>query len=208
MSIRFQEELGAAGIDFDAFARDDNQIKIQRKAPFPLEILVATPPAQPQPLGQILVLAPHPNRLIDAFASEVEGVLEAFDKTWPAPNRQVLSCDVALRCLYRSTTEHAFKEIWEQRLCQPEALLKSFGRPVLGGGLRFVMPPQPGESEPKQIEVKIESFLGDTTQVFVETQFVWPSPRAGNAFEPKARLGEVNQYITQSVEAFLMEGRS
>ena len=80
--------------------------------------------------------------------------------------------------------------------------------PGPGGRTEVCDAPQPGESEPKQIEVKIESFLGDTTQVFVETQFVWPSPRAGNAFEPKARLGEVNQYITQSVEAFLMEGRS
>jgi hypothetical protein len=108
--------------------------------------------------------------------------------------------------LYETSAEHAFQELWEMRLRQPPDSLAVLGRPVLGGGLRFVMPPQPDDPEPVQIEVKIESFLRDTKKIFVETQFAWPSPMSPGAPFPVNRLEQVNKYIEESVISFITGG--
>ena len=205
-SLAFQSALLSAGIDFTAIELGENQIKVLRKSPLPLEIRVMTKSAHPKALGQILVLAPDPYRALNNYGLEVEAVLEAFAQAWPAPNRKILSCDVTLRCLYPSTSKHAFQELWEQRLHQPQASLAKLGRPVLGGGLRFVMPPQAGEPEPTQIEVKIESFLQDPNKVFIETRFLWPESKpVGTPFGAIARLNQVNAYILSEVQAFMTD---
>jgi hypothetical protein len=205
ISLGFQEALISAGIEFTNSAVEENHILVQRKPPFPLEMRVAVQISQPQPFGQILIIAPHPNRRLENFISETEAVLNAFVKNWPSASRQILSCDVALRCLYESTSRHAFEELWERRLGQPSESLGVFRRKVLGGGLRFVMPPQPGDIEPSQVEVKIESYLQDPKKVFVETQFMWPNPSPpGSPFNAADRLHEVNNFITDQVHAFLM----
>jgi len=71
-----------------------------------------------------------------------------------------------------------------------------------GGGLRFVMDPVPNHDHPAQIEVKIESFLQDTSKVFVETQFNWLKPQV--SFDPKRHLDEMNQYIENQVRQFMI----
>ncbi|MBN1579217.1 MAG: hypothetical protein JXA89_00845 [Anaerolineae bacterium] len=205
-SLTFQSALLSAGIDFTTIELSENQIKVLRKSPLPIEIRVMTKATQPKSFGQILVLAPDPYRALNNYSSEVEAVLEAFAQAWPAPNRQILSCDVTLRCLYPSTSEHAFQELWEQRLHRPQSSLARLGRPVLGGGLRFVMPPQAGEPEPTQIEVKIESFLQDAKKIFIETRFLWPEARpVGTPFGATARLEQVNAYILNEVQAFMTD---
>ena len=203
-SLQFQEALLSAGIDFTSVALQDQQIRVQRKPPLPLEIRVIVQAAKPKSLAQVLILGPAPYNALNNFASEVEAVLQAFEQTWPAPHRQIVSSDVTLRCLYPSTSEHAFQEIWEGRLGQSPAALTALGRPVLGGGLRFVMPPQAGDPQPTQIEVKIESFFQDAQKIFVETQFLWPGSRPiGTPFEPAAKLQQANAYILEHVHAFL-----
>jgi len=141
------------------------------------------------------------------FISEVKAILEAFEQAWPLQNRQILRCDVTLRCLYQSTGEHAFQELWEKRLQQPRDSLGKLGK-VLGGGLRFIIPPpQAGDPESAQVELKIESFLRDTKRIFIETQLVWPEPRPpGSDFAPADKLNQANQYIENKVHAFMMEG--
>ena len=205
-SLAFQGALLAAGIDFTGIELGDNQIKVLRKSPLPLEIRVMAKTAQPKAFGQVLVLAPDPYRALNNFASEVEAVLEAFGQAWPAANRQILSCDVTLRCLYPSTSEHAFQELWEHKLHQPQTSLAKLGRRVLGGGLRFVMPPQAGDPEPTQIEVKIESFLQDAKKIFIETRFLWPESKpAGTPLAATARLDQANAYILNQVQAFMTD---
>jgi hypothetical protein len=207
--LKFQESLIATGIEYSSFNLEESHIFVTQKHPLPLEIRVVAQISSPQPFGQILVVARQPNRPLSVFAKEVSAILEAFNRTWPSAMRQLLTCDVTLRCLYESTSEHAFKELWEERLRQPPALLGSLQRKVLGGGLRFVMPPQPGDADPAQVELKIESFLRDTSKIFVETQFVWPEPQPpGTPFNPTDRLDAVDQYILNQVAAFLMEGES
>lgn len=208
-SLRFQESLIEAGIDLTTFKFEENQILVQREPPFPREIRVGALVSQPQPLGQILVVASGPNQLVENFASDVEAILRAFEQTWSSRSRQVLSCDATLRCLYSSTSEHAFQELWEKRLNQPSELLSKLERKVLGGGLRFVMPTQPDDPESTQVELKVESFLRDAKKIFVEAQFFWRDPQPpGTPFNPTERLNQVNDYILNQVHAFLMEDES
>lgn len=142
---------------------------------------------------------------MEYFIQEAEQVIEAFEETWPVPQRQIIRRDVSLKCLYETTGDHAFQELWEERLGQSQDSLSAFGRPVLGGGLRFVMPPQP--SDPAQVEVKIESYLIDTRKMYVETQFVWSKPMPpGASFDPRDRLTEVDAYITDQVHSFIQGG--
>jgi len=198
----------SVGIDFSHVALEESQIRVWRNPPLPLEIRAVAQTSQPQPFGQILIIAPNPNRHLESFISEVTASLDAFNQTWPPQNRRILSCDVTLRCLYQSTSEHAFQELWEERLRQPSDSLARLERRVLGGGLRFVMPPQQGDAEPTQVEVKIESFLRDTKKIFIETQFTWPAPKPlGVDFDPAVRLNQTDEYIQNQVHAFMMEER-
>ncbi len=203
--LEFQKSLISCAIEFTNAVRREHQqehrIEVVRGAPTPLQILVGA--SASQPFGQLLIAAaPEPGRPLEYFIQETEHVVEAFETTWPASNRQIIKRDVTLRDLYETTSEHAFKELWEERLGQTSNLLAVFGRPVLGGGLRFVMPPQPGKSA--QVEVKIESYLRDTGKLFVETQFAWLGPvPPGDPFDPRGRLLEVNDYIENQVLAFM-----
>jgi hypothetical protein len=198
--IAFQNALIQRSIEFDRVSYEEDVLKIIRER-LPLQIVVKSPTGQPA--GQLLILAPQPARNLDYFTQEAEFVVEAFESTWAEQRRQIVRRDVTIRHLYE-TNQHAFQEIWETRLGQPESSLAVFGRRVLGGGLRFVMPPQPHDDNPAQIEVKIESYLRDTSKVFVETQFTWPGPTPPDvSFAPRDRLSEVNDYATNEVLNFI-----
>ena len=202
--LGFQQALVSHGIEFANAAYKEPKIEVAREAPAPLQIMVGV--LVPQPLGQLVIVAPLPARDLEYFIKETEAVVGAFDATWPVQQKQIISCDATLRDLYETTSEHAFKELWETRLGQSPNSLAAFGRPVWGGGLRFVMPPQPNDPKPVQIEVKIESFLRDTKKIFVETQFTWPqSMPPGEPFDPGARLRQVDKYIEDQVLAFISE---
>lgn len=204
IQLDFQNSLLDQGIDFARVAINEQEILVAREAPTSLEIKVIAVPAAP--VGQLLVVAPFPNRDLSMFAEEVKAITNAFDSTWPAKNRQIISSDATLRDLYETSGEHAFQELWEIRLGQSSDALNMLGRPVLGGGLRFVMPPQPDDLEPIGIEVKIESFLRDTRKIFVETQFTWQPMPAGAVFDPVKRLNQINQYVEEKVIPFITGG--
>lgn len=204
--LDFQGELIGGGLEFDRVARETNKIIVTRQAPRSLQVTIAT--VEPQPgaglqMGQALIVAPQPNRSLGLFIQEAKAAVAAFNTVWPAANRQVMSCDATLRDLYEASQKHAFKELWEEDLQQPAEALAAFGRPVLGGGLRFVMPPLPDESEPVEIEVKIESYLRDTNKIFIETQFRWNQATA-RPLNPEERLIQANDYVEKQVLTFLM----
>jgi hypothetical protein len=203
--IRFQQTLIEHGIEFSEVQTKEREITVSRGDAQPLQIKVAAIGAPG--LGQLLITGPHPYRELELFEKEADAIVKAFDSTWPATQRQVIRSDATIRDLYETSAEHAFIEIWEMRLKQPQTSLSLLGRPVLGGGLRFVMPAESDKPESAQIEVKIESFLQDTSKLFVETQFTWPAPLAPNVpIDPQSRLKEVNQYIEDHVEAFMIGG--
>lgn len=205
ISLRFQEALLSSGIDSSRADLKPQEIVIVRESRPRLEIKVGM--IIGSPLGQLLIVSPGPSADLDLFTKDARAVITAFSATWPADNRQVIRSDVTIRDLYEATSEHAFKELWEVRLQQAETSLARLGRPVLGGGLRLVMPPVPSEQEPTQIEVKIESFLRDTKKMFVETQFTWPQPSpVGASLDPTPKLKTVDEYVENQVESFILGG--
>lgn len=204
--LRFQQSLATSGIDFSHVELKEREIVVIREASPRLEIKVAALPGAP--LGQLLIVSPDPRCDLRLFAKDAEAIIEAFEATWTMPSRQIISSDVTLRDLYESSSEHAFQELWEGRLKQPPDSLARLGRPVLGGGLRFVMPPLSDEPYPHQIEVKIESFLRDSKKVFVETQFTWTAPTPPSVpWDAQKRLEQVDRYVEDQVETFVVGGQ-
>jgi hypothetical protein len=66
------------------------------------------------------------------------------------------------------------------------------------------MDPPAQDINQAQIEVRIESFLRDTSKIYVETQFMWPfSPPHGSSFEARERLDQVNNFATHEVRNFI-----
>ena len=199
--LAFQQAIISHGLDFVRVENPGRRIVLTRNDPSSLQITVGRLEAQ---VGQVLIVAPHPREPLDLFVQETEAALGAFEAVWPAQSRQIIRTDSTIRELRETTSMHAFQELWEKRLGQPSQALASFERPIRGGGLRFVMDPLPNEDEPVQVEVKIESFLQDTTKIYVETQFIWLKPTTpGTPFAARERLSQLNSYVENQVYAFL-----
>lgn len=200
--LSFLQYLNTHGIDFDRFEIDDDrEVAVICETPARLEIKVVT--AGAPAVGQLLVVSPQPSGVLEMFVRQVEATIQAFDSTWPAKRRQLISCDATIRDLYETSEEHAFMELWESRLGQSSETLAILDGPVLGGGLRFVIPPQ-DDTGPLR-EIKIESFLRNTKKIFVETQFKWTQPTSpGEPLEARNRLEQIDAYIKEKVVAFIL----
>lgn len=200
--LKFQQEINSNGLEFTKVdkAPDNSKIAIIRELPSPLQIMVVV---QEPPIAQLIIIAPLPKTTKDLFIDEVEAVIKAYENTWPADHRVVVHSDGAIRELLEASGEydHAFQEIWEKRLNQPAESLKIFGKPIQGGGLRFVLTPIPGETDPVQIEVKIESYLQDTKKIFVETLFNW---FAQTPLKPRERIISMDAYVKDHVHKFIL----
>jgi len=203
--LRFQQALVGAGIEYTGVRLPENQIEVQCGTANPLVIKVIG--SDPR-IGQLLILAPQAagSLGLDMFIKDSEAVVKAFEET-RGGQRQILASDVTLRDLFDTTHEHAFQELWEHRLGQPEEALKVLGRGIQGGGLRLVIPPLAGDTEPVQIELKIESYLRDSQRLWVETIFKWPQPRAvQERMDPGAQLRQADRYVEECVVKFMMGG--
>jgi hypothetical protein len=201
--MQFQQAVLTQGLEFQRTNRAENRIVLERVTPTPLQITVGINGPQ---LGQLLIVAPDTKAALSLFIQEAEAVIAAFESVWLPPTRQILRTDATMRELYETESQHAFQELWEVRLNQPMQSLAAFGRPIRGGGLRFVMDAQPGDDHPAQVEVKIESFLQDTSKVFVETLFNWLKPQV--AFETRPNLEQMNQYVQSHVQQFMVGGQT
>ncbi len=198
--LAFQQAVMTHGLEYNRVEAPKNTISLFRDAPYPLQITVSAHESQ---VGQLLILTPQPKGSLDLFIQEAEAAIQAYESVWIAPTRQIIQADATIRQLYETTSPHAFQELWESRLGQSSEALSVFGRPVRGGGLRFVMEPIL-EDLPVQIEVKIESFLQDTTKIFVETQFTWPIPSTTQApFNVRERIKKMDSYIETNVQSFI-----
>jgi hypothetical protein len=201
--LQFQQQLAetSGALTFDQAQRTPTGVHLVRQAlPLQLTIGLVGPG-----IAQLLIAAPQPNRPLISFIEEAEMVVQAYRKVWPAPV-QVVRRDCTLRFLYAVREGHAMQFLWERRLHQTESGLNALGRPVLGGGLRLVMPPRPDVPNDPGIEVKIESLLADTRQLFLETQFVWemsPPPIPGSEFDPRPLLEAVDAYNDGPVTDFV-----
>ena len=90
---------------------------------------------------QLVILLSHPEYSIELVEEEVDRIVGIFNNIWPTSGKQLIGCDATIRTLFDSTSKHAFQEIWETRLNQKKEELGILGRPIQGGGIRFVLPP-------------------------------------------------------------------
>ena len=200
--LEFQRQLDELGILATDINFENQRLSVIRGGPMPLEVSIGA--VAPQ-IGQILIIAPQvQKRSLEGFGREARDVANIFVDLWP--QRQIISCDATIRDLYDSSGEHAFKEIWELRLKQPPNSLVPLGRSVLGGGLRFVMPPTSDDPKDPLIELKVESFLQDTKKLFLEAQVTWGKPQLpGTALDPENRLLFVDNFLQTEAIKFVME---
>lgn len=192
--IGFVKALQDRGLTFSNVATPGTAIILDRQST-PLEVRVSQPGP---PVGQLVVLAPQPRRTLLEFQEESEEVCAGFSATWPGV-LQIVQRDCVLRHTYDVASDHAFRYLWSERLRQEDVALAVFGRPMQGGGLRFVLPAIE-EGQPTT-EVKIESLLADARKLFVEVQMVW-SARAAE-LDPGSLLQEAEAFASNQVVQFI-----
>ena len=203
--INFQSALGKPerGLCFDQAIRNDDGTAVQLirgKSPLQVAITQVGPG-----VSQLSIVAERPSRLLDDFIDDAESVCEAFFEAWPG-EKTVVARTGALRSLYplaAGAGGHAFQFLWERRLHQADNAIKVFERPILGGGIRLVFPPVSDDGA--GFEVKIESYLQDPKQLFVESTAVWRKPlAAGELPDPRMILQEIQQFADGPVEQFIV----
>lgn len=201
--LDFQRALHENQLDFPEVKSGERTLTLTRKEQSLLKVQISS--LGPQVTG--IHISSEGLYDIDLFTREADAAYSAYHKTWIERPCHILQCDAITRHLY-SCDDHAFKYLWETRLGQSGEDFHHLGkRPVLGGGLRLVIPPIGNEPDVKQIEIKIESFLKESLKMFIETLFVWPQPRLldGNSkFDPDFRLKCVDKYATNEVWNFLL----
>jgi hypothetical protein len=201
--LHFQQELLKETLEFAETAVGPQSFLLLRKEPSALQVKVAS--LGPQ-VSEIRISTPaRPVHGLDYFSEEAEAVCRAYEEVWGSAPCQIIRYDVGVRHLY-SCECHAFQYLWENRLGQQQDDLKYLGRPILGGGLRLVLPRTKEHAE--DVEVKIESFLEDQRKMFVETLFVWPTPHLASKaedFGPRKLLEAVDKYATNEVCDFLLK---
>jgi hypothetical protein len=206
LSRKFQALLDEAGVEYTnvAVSPEGNELSIGGKQPGGLQIKLA----HLNPLvGQLLVIASFPEGTVTEFGTEAERIVRAFEELAPSSYRQLVAKDATIRDLYNTAGAHAFQLLWEELLGQQSGRLKHLDHAVLGGGLRFVMPPMENEPDPVSIELKIESYLNDASKMFIECQASWPKPaQAGELIDPVGALTTVDNYIKETAIDFIERG--
>ena len=202
--LDFQRELAQKQLDFLQTRTGVNDFTLVRAEPSALFVKSAS--LGPN-VSSISVSSERPAYDLELFAKEAEAVCDAYRQTFLQQQCQILKCSAVVRHLY-SCREHAFKYLWEDRLGQNPQDFHHLGeRPVLGGGLRLVIPPMKDDEEPVQIEIKVESYFREANKMFIETLFVWPKPRLlppDEKFDPQLRLENVEEYAVTRVCDFVM----
>jgi hypothetical protein len=205
--LEFQKTLAEKQLDFPQTGAGLNDFTLARTEPSPLQVKVAS--LGPR-VSSIFIGSENPACTLELFSKEAKAVCDAYRRTWLSEPCQILQCSARIRHLY-SCQDHAFKYLWENRLGQTPQDFHYLGKPVLGGGLRLVMPPLKEDTEPVQIEIKTESFFREPKKMFVETFFLWPGQRLlteNTDFDVEARLKSVEKYAIANVCDFITQSKT
>ncbi len=200
----FQKALLDAGLDFEQTNTLGNRFIMRRNKPGKLQVIIeAANPA----MTNVNITAPEPSGDIEMFTQEADAVMRAYKQTWNHNQYQVVRSMAKIHQLY-SSSEHALKYLWEDRLgCSPMEFKALGQRPVAGGGIRLVLPPvENPDSEPHSIELRIESFLREKNKLFIETAMVWPKAsviKGQEDFSSRGRLRYLSNYAANEVLNFL-----
>lgn len=195
----FQTALASHGLTFEQAQRTEKAWNLIRsKPPLQIQMKLSGPP-----VGQVLITSDWMEGDLQAWIDDAAIICDAVFEVWPG-EKQIVLRDATIRQLY-DVGGDAFEYVWEQRLGQQVGQLEFLGRPVSGGGLRLVMPPNLKASEAVQAEVKIESFLKDPKKLFVQVTMAWPQPLPPTKeFVPAKLVDKVSAFANEDVLEFLM----
>jgi hypothetical protein len=202
--LDFQKALLDSGVEFTQTAVRPAGFSLIRNEPSPMQVILES--QNPQ-VHTLQITASNPQYDLEMFSREACVVVTAYQKTWCYPQYQILNSGGCIRHLY-SARVHAFQYLWEQRLGQSgQDFMLLDSRPVVGGGLRLLIPPHQKEGgEPVSIEIRIESFLRESQKLFVETIFTWPQPKVvigTTGFDCQNRLNEIETFAAGQVWDFI-----
>jgi hypothetical protein len=205
-TLDFQKALFDNGLDFSQTNITAKQYTLFRSEQSPLRVVIESNGPQ---VASLHVVSQNPTCDLGMFVQDADAVCSAFQQTWSAEQFQVVRRSAKIHHLYSCNT-HAFSYLWEKRLGQsPDDFKTLGGRPVAGGGLRLVMPPFAKEGEePTSIEVRIESFMRETTKLFIETAIIWPKPtlrKREENLDPEALMQQTEDYAANEVWDFLTQ---
>jgi len=205
-TVEFQKSLIDNGLDFSQTNIRGNSFVLTRSGPANLTLKLESAAQQ---VSSIHIASQNSQGDLEMFIQEAEGVVRAYQESWPAQQYQLIRSVAKIQHLY-SSQDHSFKYLWEQRLGQSPKDFESFGkRPVAGGGIRLILPPYADEGkEPNSIEIRIESFMQEPRKILVETASVWPKPvviKSGDNFNCAGILRAVQEYATDQVWTFLTQ---
>lgn len=208
-TVDFQKALLESGLEFSQTASRGNSFILTRTDPSNLQVKLESPGPQ---VSAVNITAQNPQYDLEAFIHDADAVTDAYQKTFPAQQYQLIQRSARINHLY-SCQAHAFKYLWEDRLGQSPDDFKTLGRrPVAGGGLRFILPPHAAEGhEPYSIEIRVGSAMREPGKLVIETVFVWPKPHVVTTeqkFELGSLLNEVEQYAAEEVFSFLTQKKS
>lgn len=201
--LNFQKAL--ANLDPElAFPTVNRDIKsgafqLVRTGSAPLQVQLQFPGP---PIAQLVIAANEPKRSKEIFVREADCVVGAFAQTFGAP-AQVIGRQCTVRNLYSVRQGHAFKYLWEQRLGRSESEFAAFERPILGGGLRLVLPPRPNMPNDAMVELKFESLMMDSRMLFLECSMAWNHPAPGSDLSPGDLIDEVEALIDDKACPFI-----
>jgi hypothetical protein len=200
MSYNLRKFLSENQIEFTRTERTKQGILFLTDRSESLEVHIKN--AGPQ-VNQLLILAPNPSQPVESFIQQCQAITNGFQNVWQLPQAQIIGRDACVRYLFQSRDDHAFRFLWENRLKQKSEDMRMLNRAVLGGGLRFVMPPD--QNNQTQVELKIESYLSDSKMLFVELQYAWPFPvNFQDGFKPKVMITEIQEYCDNHVLPFIL----
>jgi hypothetical protein len=205
--LKYLQQLAQAprGISFQETRHAERSLTFLRVAP-PLTVQIgswqgALDITKGPSTSFLDIEAVHPSGEQSEFCDSARDVLAAYGEVWGVPI-QFVQRECIVRYLFEVQQSHAFQYLWEQRLHQRVEELSAFKRPILGGGLRFVMPARDRVNEPLY-DVKIESFLSNPKQLFVELHATWGPSLSTADDDPMAIFQTTTDYVSGSVMAFL-----
>lgn len=197
-ALDFQRALGKHGLVFNQTQMVQGGLMLARPAPG-LEVRLT----HMGPATALAVLAPEPSGTLDEFLDEADVVYQGYSATWSGQPLQVMQREATIRQLYDVANDHAFQFLWETRLRCQQKELEVFGRPVLGGGIRLMIPPSSPQADEPQADIRIESLFADPKKLFIEMTMKWGVPQVQEVLDPRPMMVEADRFLANEVVAFI-----
>ncbi len=171
---------------------------------------LVSPQVDGDPRSQ-LKLSVHPDGLnfedffptgpLDLFFDNLKLAMECVASVFKP--RMIVGSGVAIRQTMDAEDGDA-RIFLGQRCLNLDDRLEPLGRPVHAVGLKMLLPPLPGEGNPKwHAEVKIESLVEDVSQLYVEVDARWTDAVAWNPEAIIERVKTTHAFAATQIIGFL-----